>query len=102
MLLNSSKDNFKNLFSLIRPFKYKIILVLLLLLLSAGVNIYIPLLNQKVMDYGFLVGDYKYVIQVILLIFFLKTFIIACDLVKEITRADISSKATLSLYKAAI
>lgn len=88
----SNKEAVKRLVGLLNEYKKIIAIIIVCLLISTGLNLYIPLISRKVMDDGFIGGDKNLLIKLVLAtmaIYGINSFV---DIVKEKKRVDISAK----------
>lgn len=93
----TDKEAIKELFSILKNYKRSIIFILLSLLTSSGIGMIMPLINSRVMDEGFIGGNWKRLIELMLLTlvcFFVNS---AVEIFKEKKRLDISTKIKMRL-----
>lgn len=90
--------NDRNLFSFFRPFVKDIILISFCLLVSTIINLFIPIINQRLMDYGLIEKKYRDIIiySSMLLTFCFLNFSI--KLYKEKKRVEIESSLRKKLF----
>lgn len=91
-------SNNKRLILLFKPFIKDIILISFCLLFSTLINLFIPIINQKLMDYGLIAKNYSNIViySSALLIFFLFNFFL--KLHKEKKRVEIESTLRKKLF----
>lgn len=87
-----NKEAVKRLLLLLSRYKKSIIAIVCCLLISTGLNLCVPLLSQRIMDDGFIGGNKKLLIELVLasmVIYMINSLI---DIIKERKRVDISAK----------
>ena len=87
-----NKEAVKRLLLLLNRYKKAIIAIVCCLFISTGLNLCIPLISQRIMDDGFIGGNKKLLIELVLasmVIYMINSLI---DIVKERKRVDISAK----------
>ena len=87
-----NKEAVKRLRLLLNRYKKAIIAIVCCLFISTGLNLCIPLISQRIMDDGFIGGNKKLLIELVLasmVIYMINSLI---DIVKERKRVDISAK----------
>ena len=95
----STKEVIRKLFALLKDYRKTIIVIIGCLLISTALNLYIPLLNRRIMDDGFIGGDKKLLITMVLCSFFLFLLCSCIELLKEKKRIDIATKLQYKLSK---
>ncbi len=87
-----NKEAVKKLFILLNRYREIIVVIICCLFISTGLNLCIPLISRRIMDDGFIGGNKKLLIKMVLIslaIHFINSFI---DTIKEKKRVDISAK----------
>ena len=87
-----NKEAVKKLFLLLNRYRKIIVVIICCLFISTGLNLCIPLISRRIMDDGFIGGNKKLLIKMVLIslaIHFINSFI---DTVKEKKRVDISAE----------
>ena len=87
-----NKEAVKKLFLLLNRYREIIVVIICCLFISTGLNLCIPLISRRIMDDGFIGGNKKLLIKMVLIslaIHFINSFI---DTVKEKKRVDISAE----------
>ena len=87
-----NKEAVKKLFLLLNRYREIIVVIICCLFISTGLNLCIPLISRRIMDDGFIGGNKKLLIKMVLIslaIHFINSFI---DTIKEKKRVDISAK----------
>ena len=87
-----NKEAVKRLLLLLNRYKKAIIAIVCCLFISTGLNLCVPLISQRIMDDGFIGGNKKLLINLVLasmVIYMINSLI---DIVKEKKRVDISAK----------
>ena len=87
-----NKEAVKRLLLLLSRYKKTIIAIVCCLLISTGLNLCVPLLSQRIMDDGFIGGNKKLLIELVLasmVIYMINSLI---DIIKERKRVNISAK----------
>ncbi len=87
-----NKDAVKKLIRLLKGYKKIITIIVGCLLISTGLNLCIPLISRKVMDDGFIGGDKKLLIELVLASMVIYAINSLIDIIKEKKRVDISAK----------
>ena len=93
----SNKEAVWKLIVLLKEYKKTLLFIMGGLLISSVLNLWIPLLSKQIMDFGFIEGDYRLLIKLVLLstiIYIVNLFI---DVIKEKKRVEISAKIQYSL-----
>lgn len=88
----SNRDAVNKLLSLLTDYTKEIIVVIGCLLLSTVLNLCVPLLSRRIMDDGFIGGDGKLLVQLVLCSLLIYLVSSAVDLLKEIKRVDVAAK----------
>lgn len=88
----------KRLLMLLKPFTKKIVFICFCLVVSTVINLFIPIINRKIMDEGLINGDYNIILtfSFLLLIMYFLNFII--KMIKEKTRVVIEAELRNNLY----
>lgn len=98
----SNKEAIRKLLSLLAQYKKILSTIIICLIFSTGLNLCIPLLSKDIMDKGFIAGDKKLLIELVLISAFLYAMNSAVEVFKEYKRIDVSSKLEYSLSKQAV
>lgn len=88
----SNKEAVKRLLLLLVEYKKTIVVIVGCLLVSTGLNLCVPLINRRIMDDGFIGGNKKLLIELVLASMVIYTINFLIDLIKEKKRVDISAK----------
>lgn len=96
--MEKNKMDNKRLLQLFKPYVKDIVFISFCLLISTLVNLFIPMINQKLMDYGLIEKNYSNILvySSLLLFFCLINFFI--KLYKEKKRVNIESKLRNTLF----
>ncbi|MDE7321415.1 MAG: ABC transporter ATP-binding protein/permease [Lachnospiraceae bacterium] len=94
----NDKDIIRKLVFLLNEYKSKLVLIFFCLLISTGLNLCIPLISKKIMDEGFIGGNKKILLNLILCSFIIYMLISILNLIKEKIRVGISAKIQYSLW----
>lgn len=97
----SNKEAVKKLLYLLKNYKKVILLILLCLLISTGLNMCIPLLSKGIMDNGFIAGNRVMLIKQVIYSFIIFIVIAIIDVVKEKRRVEIAANIKYSLSERA-
>lgn len=87
-----NKEAVKRLLLLLNRYRKTIIVIVCCLFISTGLNLCVPLISQRIMDDGFIGGNKKLLIELVLasmVIYIINSLI---DIIKEKKRVDISAK----------
>ena len=87
----SNKEAVRKLLGLLKDYKKVIVLVIVCLLISTGLNMCIPLLSKGIMDDGFIGGDKELLIKQVVCSLIIYIIIAMIDVVKEKKRVDIAA-----------
>ena len=87
-----NKEVVKRLFLLLSRYKKSIIAIVCCLFISTGLSLCVPLISQRIMDDGFIGGDKKLLIELVLASMVIYTINSFIDIIKEKKRVDISAK----------
>lgn len=87
-----NKEAVKRLLLLLNRYKKTIIAIVCCLFISTGLNLCIPLISQRIMDDGFIGGNKKLLIELVLASMVIYTINSLIDIIKEKKRVDISAK----------
>ena len=87
----SNKEAVRKLLGLLKDYKKVIVLVIVCLLISTGLNMCIPLLSKGIMDDGFIGGDKELLIKQVVCSLIIYMIIAMIDVVKEKKRVDIAA-----------
>lgn len=98
----SNKEAIRKLLSLLAQYKKILSTIVFCLIFSTGLNLCIPLLSKDIMDKGFIAGDKKLLIELVLISTFLYAMNSAVEVFKEYRRIDVSSKLEYCLSKQAV
>ena len=88
----SNKEAVRRLLLLLGKYKKTIVVIVGCLLVSTGLNLCVPLISRRIMDDGFIAGNKKLLIELVLLSMVIYTINSLIDLIKEKKRVDISAK----------
>lgn len=87
----SNKEAVRRLLLLLGKYKKTIVVIVGCLLVSTGLNLCVPLISRRIMD-GFIGGNKKLLIELVLVSMVIYTINSLIDLIKEKKRVDISAK----------
>lgn len=87
-----NKEAVKRLLLLLNRYKKTIIVIVCCLFVSTGLNLCVPLISQRIMDDGFIGGNKKLLIELVLASMVIYTINSLIDIIKEKKRVDISAK----------
>lgn len=87
-----NKEAVKRLLLLLNRYKKTIIAIVCCLLISTGLNLCVPIISQRIMDDGFIGGNKKLLIELVLASMVIYTINSLIDIIKEKKRVDISAK----------
>ena len=87
-----NKEAVKKLLLLLGKYKKTIAVIVGCLLISTGLNLCVPLISRRIMDDGFIGGNKKLLIELVLASMVIYTVNSLIDIVKEKKRVDISAK----------
>ena len=88
----SNKEAVRRLLLLLGKYKKTIVVIVGCLLVSSGLNLCVPLISRRIMDDGFIGGNKKLLIELVLVSMVIYTINSLIDLIKEKKRVDISAK----------
>lgn len=88
----SNKEAVRRLLLLLGKYKKTIVVIVGCLLVSTGLNLCVPLISKRIMDDGFIGGNKKLLIELVLVSMVIYTINSLIDLIKEKKRVDISAK----------
>lgn len=88
----SNKEAVRRLLLLLGKYKKTIVVIVGCLLVSTGLNLWVPLISRRIMDDGFIGGNKKLLIELVLVSMVIYTINSLIDLIKEKKRVDISAK----------
>ena len=88
----SNKEAVRRLLLLLGKYKKTIVVIVGCLLVSTGLNLCVPLISRRIMDDGFIGGNKKLLIELVLVSMVIYTINSLIDLKKEKKRVDISAK----------
>lgn len=88
----SNKEAVRRLLLLLGKYKKTIVVIVGCLLVSTGLNLCVPLISRRIMDDGFIDGNKKLLIELVLVSMVIYTINSLIDLIKEKKRVDISAK----------
>lgn len=88
----SNKEAVRRLLLLLGKYKKTIVVIVGCLLVSTGLNLFVPLISRRIMDDGFIGGNKKLLIELVLVSMVIYTINSLIDLIKEKKRVDISAK----------
>lgn len=88
----SNKEAVRRLLLLLGKYKKTIVVIVGCLLASTGLNLCVPLISRRIMDDGFIGGNKKLLIELVLVSMVIYTINSLIDLIKEKKRVDISAK----------
>ena len=95
----SNKEAVRRLLLLLGKYKKTIVVIVGCLLVSTGLNLCVPLISRRIMDDGFIGGNKKLLIELVLVSMVIYTINSLIDLIKEKKRVDISAKIQYFLSK---
>lgn len=87
-----NKEAVKRLLLLLGRYRKTIIVIVGCLFISTGLNLCVPLLSRRIMDDGFIDGNKKFLIELVLASMVIYTINSLIDIIKEKKRVDISAK----------
>ena len=87
-----NKEAVKRLLLLLNRYKKTIIAIVCCLFISTGLSLCVPLISQRIMDDGFIGGNKKLLIELVLASMVIYTINSLIDIIKEKKRVDISAK----------
>ncbi len=87
-----NKEAVKRLLLLLNRYRKTIIVIVCCLFISTGLNLCVPLISQRIMDDGFIGGNKKLLIKLVLASMVIYTINSLIDIIKEKKRVDISAK----------
>ena len=87
-----NKEAVKRLLLLLSRYKKTIIAIVCCLFISTGLSLCVPLISQRIMDDGFIGGNKKLLIELVLASMVIYTINSLIDIIKEKKRVDISAK----------
>lgn len=87
-----SKEAVKRLLLLLNRYRKTIVVIICCLFISTGLNLCIPLISRRIMDDGFIGGDKKLLIAMVLVSMVIYVINCLIDVFKEKKRVDISAK----------
>ena len=85
-----NKEAVKKLLLLLNRYRKTIVVIVCCLFISTGLNLCVPLISRRIMDDGFIGGDKKLLIELVLASMAIYTVNSFIDIVKEKKRVDIS------------
>lgn len=88
----SNKEAVRRLLLLLGKYKKTIVVIVGCLLVSTGLNLCVTLISRRIMDDGFIGGNKKLLIELVLVSMVIYTINSLIDLIKEKKRVDISAK----------
>lgn len=88
----SNKEAVRRLLLLLGKYKKTIVVIVGCLLVSTGLNLCVPLISRRIMDDGFIGGNKKLLIELVLVSMVIYIINSLIDLIKEKKRVDISAK----------
>ena len=88
----SNKEAVRRLLLLLGKYKKTIVVIVGCLLVSTGLNLCVPLISRRIMDDGFIGGNKKLLIELVLVSMVIYTINSLIDLIKEKKLVDISAK----------
>ena len=91
-----NKEAVKKLLLLLNRYRKTIVVIVCCLFISTGLNLCVPLISRRIMDDGFIGGDKKLLIELVLASMAIYTVNSFIDIVKEKKRVDISAKIQFS------
>ncbi len=87
-----NKEAVKRLLLLLSNYKKTISMIVGCLIVSTGLNLCVPLISRWIMDYGFIGGNKKLLIELVLVSMVIYMINSLIDIIKEKKRVDISAK----------
>jgi ATP-binding cassette subfamily B protein len=88
----NNKEAIEKLLELLKIYRKTIIVIIGCLLISTGLNLCIPLISKQIMDDGFIGGNKKLLIQLVLISMAIYGVNSVIDIIKEKKRVDIAAK----------
>jgi len=90
-------DEIKKLINLLKPYIKIITFIMICLFISVGINMLLPLLTKDIMDKGFIAGNYKELIKLVIITSVLYVLNSGIDILKEKKRIDIATRIQYQL-----
>ena len=87
-----NKEAIKRLLLLLNRYRRTIAVIVCCLFISTGLNLCVPLISRRIMDDGFIGGDKKLLIELVLASMVIYAINSLIDIIKEKKRVDISAK----------
>lgn len=87
-----NKEAVKRLLQLLSKYGKTIAVIVCCLFVSTGLNLCVPLISKRIMDDGFIGGNKKLLIELVLAAMLIYTVNSLIDIIKEKKRVDISAK----------
>ena len=97
----SDKHATQKLVGLLTEYKHIICIIAGSLVISTILNFCIPLISRRIMDDGFIAGDWNLLVKLAIASFFVYAFITSLSLLSEKLRINLSSKIQYKLNKQA-
>lgn len=98
---NKDKEIIKKIINLFKPYKWKIIMVIITIIISSGLNLILPMINQKLMDEGLIAQNLNIIIKCSVLSLILTSLIQGIGVIETKFRAYIENIISFNLEKAA-
>lgn len=103
IIMEKEQSSSKRLLLLLKPFTKKIVFICCCLIASTVINLFIPIINKKIMDEGLINRDYNIIFKFSLLLLIMYCFNFIIKMIKEkkrvIIEADLRSSLFYSAYK---
>lgn len=93
----NNRNEIKKLINLLKSYTKTITFIIICLFVSVGINMLLPLVTKNIMDKGFIAGDYKELIKLVIITIALYIFNSSIDILKEKKRIDIATKIQYQL-----
>lgn len=90
-------DEIKKLINLLKPYIKIITFIMICLFISVGINMLLPLLTKDIMDKGFIAGNYKELVKLVIITSVLYVLNSGIDILKEKKRIDIATRIQYQL-----
>lgn len=97
-MTENEKKSIILLFRIALKSKNKIVLITFCLLAGMLISVFIPILNQQIVDTGIMSGNFYYTVQVVSLVFFLTFIKFIFENVKEYIRTSLAAEMKKSLF----
>lgn len=95
----TNREAIRKLLGLLRPYVKIIVFIMSSLIISTILNLCIPLLSKEIMDKGFIEGDHRLLIQLVIITLMFQLINSLINILKEKKRIEISAKIQFYLSK---